>query len=270
LKQGGGLNFEKGRRSLMHNFSPKGKPANYYDSTRKALGYVTPTSSVTIQVKDDGPIPSQSASSSEWDSDISIGGMFKGLTVNMTSSRQLDPVEAVDEEPWAQQLNLQWEKRFELREPPTEDQVMQVNLGSQEHPKPIFISESLSLIEKEELIMLIKEYIDIFAWSYEDMPGLDPQVAMHRLNIKPDVKPVKQQQRRFPPNVMEAIEAEVHKLIAYGFIWEEQHLDWVANIVPVLKKNGKIRICIDYRDLNTACPKDEFPLPITDVMIDNT
>ena len=46
--------------------------------------------------------------------------------------------------------------------------------------------------------------------------------------------------------------------------------NWVANIVLALKKNGKIRICIDYRDLNTACPKDEFPLPITDVMIDNT
>jgi len=61
-----------------------------------------------------------------------------------------------------------------------------------------------------------------------------------------------------------------NKLIANGFIQEEQHLDWVANIVPVLKKNGKIRICIDYRDLNTTCPKDEFPLPITDVMIDNT
>ena len=52
--------------------------------------------------------------------------------------------------------------------------------------------------------MLIKEYIDVFAWSYEDMPGLDPQ-AMHRLNIKPDVKPVKQQQRRFRPNIMEAM-----------------------------------------------------------------
>ena len=69
---------------------------------------------------------------------------------------------------------------------------------------------------------------------------------------------------------MEAIEVEVHKLIACGFIQEEQHPDWVANIVPILKKNGKIRICIDYCDLNTACPKDEFPLPIVDVMIDNT
>ena len=102
------------------------------------------------------------------------------------------------------------------------------------------------------------------------MPGLDPQVAMHRLNIKPDTKPVKQQQRRFCPNVMEAIEAEVHKLIACGFIWEEQHPDWVANIIPVLKKNEKIQIYIDYHDLNTSCPKDVFPLPITDVMNDNT
>ena len=84
-------------------------------------------------------------------------------------------------------------KEIRTAEPPTEDKVMQVNLGNQDHPKPIFISESLSLIEKEELIMLIKEYIDVFAWGYEDMPGLDPQVAMHRLNIKLDIKPVKQQ-----------------------------------------------------------------------------
>jgi len=69
---------------------------------------------------------------------------------------------------------------------------------------------------------------------------------------------------------MEAIETEVHKLITCSFIREEQHLNWVANIVPVLNKNEKFWICIDYRDLNTACPKDEFPLPITDVMIDNT
>ena len=77
MKHGAGLNFEKGRRGLMRNFVPKGKPANYYDSTRRGLGYVTPTSSATIQAKDDGSVPSHSASSSEWDSDVSIGGMFK-------------------------------------------------------------------------------------------------------------------------------------------------------------------------------------------------
>jgi len=69
---------------------------------------------------------------------------------------------------------------------------------------------------------------------------------------------------------MEAIQSEVKKLIDSGFIREEQHPDWVANIVPVTKKNEKIWVCTDFCDLNVACPKDEFPLPIIYVMIDNT
>ena len=69
---------------------------------------------------------------------------------------------------------------------------------------------------------------------------------------------------------METVESEVKKLIDSCFIWEEQHPDWVANIVPVTKVNGKIQICIDFRDLNATYPKDEFPLPITDFMMDNT
>ena len=101
------------------------------------------------------------------------------------------------------------------------------------------------------------------------MSRLDPQFAVHHLNINPDVKLVKQHQRRFHPEIMEAIESEVKKLIDSGFVREEQHPDWVANIIPVRKKNGKIWICMNYRDLNTTCPKDEFPLPITNVTIDN-
>jgi len=102
------------------------------------------------------------------------------------------------------------------------------------------------------------------------MPGLDPEVAMHCLNINPDAKPVKQQQRWFRPEIMEAIQSEAKKLINSGFIREEQHPDWVANIVPVTKKNGKIRVCNNFHNLNEACPKDELLLPITDVIIDNT
>ena len=83
------------------------------------------------------------------------------------------------------------------------------------------------------------EYIDVFAWNYEDMPGLDPHVVMHRLNINSDAKPVKQQQRRFRLEIMEAIQSKVKKLIDSGFIREEKHPDWVANIVPITKKNGK-------------------------------
>jgi len=114
--------------------------------------------------------------------------------------------------------------------------VIQVDVGDQAHLKLISISESLSPIEKQDLLSLIQEDVDVFAWSYEDMPGHDPQVAMHHLNIKPDAKLVKQQQRQFRPDIMEAIKNWIHKLIECSLIREEHHPDWVANIVHVLKK----------------------------------
>ncbi|PKU66320.1 RNA-directed DNA polymerase [Dendrobium catenatum] len=61
---------------------------------------------------------------------------------------------------------------------------------------------------------------------------------------------------------------EVKKLIEAGFIREEKYPSWLASVVPVRKKNGQIRVCVDFRDLNKACPKDEFPLPIPELMID--
>ena len=79
LQHGKGLNFRKGRRGFLRNSVPRGKPANYYDNTRRRLGYVSPTPLATVQSKDDSPIPSRSASSSEWDSDVSVGTMFENL-----------------------------------------------------------------------------------------------------------------------------------------------------------------------------------------------
>src|SRR5436190_22837401 len=183
-----------------------------------------------------------------------------------------DEIELIntEDDPWIRHLNMLWDIRFEQREPPTDDALLQVNMGDEANPKPIYISDTLSLEEKADLIALIREYIDVFAWHYEDMPGLDPKVATHRLNIKEGAKPVKQPQRRFRPDIMDALEQEVRKLIDSGFIREEQHPDWVSNIVPVTKKNGSIRVCIAFRNLNDACPNDEFPLPVTAIMVDNT
>ena len=100
------------------------------------------------------------------------------------------------------------------------------------------------------------------------MPGLDPDVAVHRLAISPDVVPIKQAPRRMRVEVEEQVIAETKKLIDAGFVREETYPTWLANIVPVRKKNGQIRVCIDFRDLNKACPKDDFPLPIPELMID--
>ena len=100
------------------------------------------------------------------------------------------------------------------------------------------------------------------------MSGLNPSIALHHLVVKKGVHLVKEAQRHFRPKLIPQIETEVNKLIEAGFIHEVQCPEWIANIVR--KKNGKIRVCIDFYDLNNACPKDDFPLPITEVMVEAT
>nr|GME13983.1 uncharacterized protein LOC109192688 [Ipomoea batatas] len=123
-------------------------------------------------------------------------------------------------------------------------------------------------VHEEIYVALLKEYIDVFAWTYKEMPGLDPKVVVHRLAMKKACRPVKQAQRRFRPELIPSIEGEVNKLIEAGFIREVKYPTWISSIVPVRKKNGQIRVCVDFWDLNVACPKDDFPLPITELMID--
>ncbi|KAG9453423.1 hypothetical protein H6P81_006327 [Aristolochia fimbriata] len=117
---------------------------------------------------------------------------------------------------------------------------------------------------------LLCEYHDIFAWNYTEISGLDPRVAVHKLVVHPSVRPVKQSQRRFRPELIPEIEKEVDKLIAANFIREVNYPYWISNIVPVKKNIGQIRVCVDFRILNKACPKDDFPLPITELMVDAT
>ncbi|XXG76973.1 hypothetical protein AAC387_Pa08g1224 [Persea americana] len=151
---------------------------------------------------------------------------------------------------------------------PTKDSVQKIDLGTPDNPRPIFISKNIKDDALPEYVSFLREFVNCFAWSYTEIPDLDPKIAIHKLNLQENIKPIKQGQRRLCPNVMDKIEQEVQKLKNVGFIHEEQHPEWL--IVPVTKKNGQIRVCIDYRDLNNACPKDEFPLPIPEVMIDNT
>jgi len=86
------------------------------------------------------------------------------------------------------------------------------------------------------LIALLKEYKDVFAWDYEEMPGLDPKVVTHKLNANPKAKPVKQPTRKYHLDVEEKIMVEVNKLLKAGFKEEIKFPEWLANIVPVKKK----------------------------------
>jgi hypothetical protein len=121
----------------------------------------------------------------------------------------------------------------------TIDELVEINLGTEDGPRPTFLCASLTPEERENYREFLLEFRDCFAWSYKEMPGLHPQVATHKLSIDPMFRPVKQQPHRFRPELQNDIIAEVEKLITAGFIKEAQYPRWLTNIVPVAKKNGK-------------------------------
>ena len=100
------------------------------------------------------------------------------------------------------------------------------------------------------------------------MTGISHTHAYHKLNVIPSARPVRQRVRRFHPNRHQIIQAEVDNLLDAGFIREVKYLEWLANVVVVPKKGGKWRVCVDYTDLNDACPKDSFSLPLINQIVD--
>src|SRR6266542_3040245 len=102
------------------------------------------------------------------------------------------------------------------------------------------------------------------------MPGVPREVIEHSLNVKEGEKPAKERLHGFSQDRKEAIRDELTKLMAAHFIKEVYHPDWLANPVLVKKKNGKWCMCVDYTDLNKACPKDLFRLPRINQVVDST
>ena len=93
------------------------------------------------------------------------------------------------------------------------------------------------------------------------MPGIPRRLAVHSLNILKGFKPVKQALRRFSEPKRQTMGEELAKLLEAEFIKDIKHPDWLANLVMVPKKDKSWRLCVDFKDLNKACPKDPFPLP---------
>ena len=93
---------------------------------------------------------------------------------------------------------------------------------------------------------------------------------VHNLPLDPDAKLVKQKLWKWRPQWLLKIKEEILKQYNVGFLRVVLYLEWLANVVPVPKKDGRVRMCIDYRDLNKASPKGDFPLPHIDILVDNT
>ncbi|XP_030964470.1 uncharacterized protein LOC115985695 [Quercus lobata] len=123
---------------------------------------------------------------------------------------------------------------------------------------------------RQELITFLRCNRDVFAWGHEDMLGIDPLVMVHRLNVSPAFPPIRQKKRVFAPERDRAMAEEVRKLQEASFIREIYYPDCLANVVMVKKVSRKWQMCMDFTDLNKAYPKDSYPLPRVDVLVDFT
>ena len=133
-----------------------------------------------------------------------------------------------------------------------------------------YIGSRLAEDLRHLLIHFFKQNKVVFAWKQEDMGGIDPSIITHRLNVSPSFKPVEQKRRSFTTERQKTINEEVGKLLQAGAIREVEYLEWLANVVLVKEANGKWQLYIDFTDINRACPKDSFPLPRIDLIVDAT
>ena len=137
-------------------------------------------------------------------------------------------------------------------------------------PKQVSLGNSLLREKVNSFLSLVHEFFDIFAWLHADMPDISPTMTQYYLNLQKECKPICQKLRRFHPTHQEVIKREVDKLLAANFVREIQYPEWLSNDVVIPKKNGKWRLCIDYSNLNDACPKNTFPPPRIDQIMDAT
>jgi hypothetical protein len=130
------------------------------------------------------------------------------------------------------------------------------------------LGSQLSDEQEKTLFKFLFNNKDVFAWSANDLCGVNRDVIQHSLNVDPTIRPRKQRLQKMSDDKAEGVRNEVKRLLSASVIREVTYLEWLANTLMVKKSNGKWRMCIDFIDLNKACLKDEFPLSRIDSLID--
>ncbi|KAM1185235.1 hypothetical protein ACFX2G_014863 [Malus domestica] len=168
---------------------------------------------------------------------------------------------------------------------PLPDHLKYVFLGDEE-TLPVIVSSSLTALEEEKLIRVLKEHKTAIGWTLADIKGISPTTCMHRIFLEEGAKPTREAQRRLNPPMMEVVKKEIIKLLDCGVIYPISDSRWVSPVQVVPKKSGVTvvknaedelvptriqtgwRVCIDYRKLNNTTRKDHFPLPFIDQMLE--
>jgi hypothetical protein len=117
------------------------------------------------------------------------------------------------------------------------------------------------------VIELLKEFKDVFFWTYKDLKGIPLDIAQHRIELDAIVPPIHQARYWLNFNYAAIVKQDINKLLAVGFIKLVEEATWLSPIVIVPKNNGKLRIYVDFRKLNTTTKKDVHPLPFINEVI---
>ncbi|MCO5595658.1 hypothetical protein L7F22_049703 [Adiantum nelumboides] len=150
-----------------------------------------------------------------------------------------------------------------------DQEIEEWNLGLEEEFKMIKINNHLKKELKDKAWSLILKFKNVFVREHANLKGLDLEVCQHRIPLKPDARPVVRLHRyKMNSNYAKKVNEEIDNLLKAGVIIEVASSDWLFPIVVVPKKNGKLRVCVDYRKLNAQTIKDPFLLPSTDMMLD--
>ena len=112
----------------------------------------------------------------------------------------------------------------------------EVDIGPGDKPRPTFISKKLDPVLREEMIALLKEYRDCFAWDYTEMPGLDRNIIEHWLPLKKGFWPFQQRARQMKAEVLEEVKKEVEKMLDAGFIRPCRYAEWISSLVPYKRR----------------------------------
>ncbi|XP_062103104.1 uncharacterized protein LOC133814122 [Humulus lupulus] len=159
--------------------------------------------------------------------------------------------------------------KFPTRAGPVKE-LEEVSLDPKHPTKVVKLGKEFSKNIRFALIQFLWNNQDLFVWSHDDMVGINPAVISHALNIDTEHFKLVQKMRLLNPTREIALKEEVEKIRNNNFIREAFYPLWVSNPVLVQKPNNKWRVCIDFIDLNKACPKDYFPLLRIDHLVDST
>jgi ribonuclease HI len=146
-------------------------------------------------------------------------------------------------------------------------ETISLNIGTLDSPKNVKIGSQCTNEEKLKFIELLHEFEDVFAWSYEDLRGFDPDLIQHVIPIKEGIKPIRKKQKPINPALEATIRKDLEKLLKVGIIFLVKYYEWVSDLVPVRKTTDQIRLCVDFRALNRASIKYHFPLPNMEIIL---